>query len=201
MTGGAARRSLLELLAVSALLIAARLSFDLMLVVGFVYRGTALDQPFVAFGIIGISLLCVLALAIARLRQGRFLQAVAIVGICFVPFAIPISISGPYWKFLANRSEYLAAINSETSKPPLFRVFDWGNENIPLGGVVYRAIVYDESGEIVRTPELRSAEWGERRSDLPPQLRWIAADESADPTCKRYTADFGGHFYYVGEAC
>jgi hypothetical protein len=92
----------------------------------------------------------------------------------------------------------LKAIEADPSPPPKYQIFHWGNENIPLGGVIYGAIVYDETDKIIEDPKLRSQDWpGHARLNIPDD-RWITAEI---PRCKRSVVPYDEHFYYVSLVC
>ncbi len=191
--------SIMQILALAALLIIARLSFDLLSLSGYIYRDFSFGLPLIGIAIIGASLLFIIILAFVRLLQKRFALGFVLFGLCCIPFLIPNFFEdGPHWKFRVNKSAYLASIQSDLSPSPKYKVFSWGNENIPGGGFVHEAIVYDEMDEIARRPEDRSAEWVEKRTPPLPEDRWITSD---DPRCKRSTRSFGGHFYYMSRVC
>jgi len=187
----------------AALLIAARLIFELLLAIGIVYRGTTVDQPILAFGILIASLLCVIALAFVRLTQKQIVLGLLLLCLCYVPFAIPPMIDPSYLRFWINKASYLAIMESDRSPPPKYRVFSWGNHNTTFGGgVVFQAIVYDESDEIGRAPGARSLNWIERRSNPSAEDRWIyTTPDKYSYSCRRRTAPLGEHFYYVEEEC
>jgi hypothetical protein len=198
-----ARKFIAQLLAIAALMVAARFGFEFLLTLGFVYRDSALDQPLLAFGILLMSMLFVVIFAVVRLAQKKFvLGFLSLVMVC-IPFVIPPVLDPPYWKFRANRSSYLLAVEADLSPLPKYRVFSWGNYNTTFGGgVVFQAIVYDESDEISLAPDVRSAGWIARRSNWLPEDRWIYVLPDKDSyTCKRRTVPFGGHFFYVEEQC
>jgi len=194
------RKSIIQILALAALLITARLSFDLLSLIGFIYRDSSSGLLLIAIGIVGASLLFVIILAIVRLIQKRFVLGLVLLGLCCIPFLIPDFFNdGPDWKFRINKSAYLASIQSDLSAFPKYKVFEWQNENIPGGGIILAAIVYDETDEISQKPENRSAEWLEKRRLALPEERWITNDQQ--PRCRRYTRPFGEHFYYMSLVC
>jgi len=196
----------LEFVLVLVLLVAARILLDLLSVLTFALSDRpAFDHPILAFvvGALGVvaSLLVALSLAITRIRQRRFLGGIVFLGLCAIPFLIPRFLDGPYWKFWSHKNDYLMVPQSDVSPFPRYNVFDWGNRNTSLGGgVLFEAIVYDESDEIARSPDARSQEWNERRSTSPPMLRWIS-DLSVAPNCHRSIRTFGEHFYYALMVC
>jgi hypothetical protein len=71
-----------------------------------------------------------------------------------------------------------------------------GTSNAVGRGVLIEGIVYDESEDFARW----SPEWIERRPNLSPEDRWIAAP-SRYPSCKTRIEPFGDHYYYVAEEC
>jgi hypothetical protein len=71
-----------------------------------------------------------------------------------------------------------------------------GTSNAFGRGVLIEGIVYDESEDFARW----SPEWIERRPNLSPEDRWIAAP-SRYPSCKTRIEPFGDHYYYVAEEC
>jgi hypothetical protein len=175
--------------------------FELLSTVGFIYRHSKLDQPIVAATLVIASLLVVLAFVIVMITQRRFIELAFLAGLCVISFTLPPIINAPFWKFKLNKTAYLEAINADPSASPKYKVFNWGNENITLGGGVYsQAIVYDEADEIVRAPEARSAEWVQRRSNPQADDRWITI-RSEYPGCNRYVEPFGEHFYHIIEVC
>jgi len=199
----AARKLIIQLLVIAGLMVAARLAFEFLLTLGFVYRDSILDQAVLAFSILLMSMLFVVIFAVVRLAQKKFvLGFLSLVMVC-IPFVIPPVLDPPYWKFRANRSTYLVAVEADPSPPPKYVVFNWGNFNTTLGGgVMFQAIVYDESHEISLAPDARSAGWIARRSNWPPEDRWIyVLPDKYSYTCKRRTVPFSGHFFYVEEQC
>ncbi|MDX6709471.1 MAG: hypothetical protein QOH96_487 [Blastocatellia bacterium] len=191
------RKLAIQILAVAATIIIARLAFDLTSAAAYVYPELDLGQKSIVFIFFVVAVSCVLMLALVRLFQGRLLEGVALLIICYIPFSFDDVVDRHFWKFRIHRAEYQSIMQADPSSPPKFRVFDWGNRNTTLGGgVIFEAIVYDESGDIARW----SPEWIEPRSNPSPEDRWIT-QPSESPSCKRRTESFGGHFYYVSEEC
>jgi hypothetical protein len=198
-----ARKFIVQLLAIAALMVAARFGFEFLLTLGFVYRDSIFDQAVLAFGILLMPMLFVVIFAIIRLAEKKFvLGFLSLVMVC-IPFVIPPVLDPAYWKFRANRSSYVLAVKADPSPQPKYLVFSWGNYNTTFGGgVVFQAIVYDESDEISLAPDARSAGWITRRSNWPPEDRWIyVLPGKYSYTCKRRTVPFSGHFFYVEEQC
>jgi hypothetical protein len=192
------RKLVIQLFVVAATILIARLAFDLTSAAAYVYPELDFGQSGVAFAIFVVGVLCVLMLALARLYQRRLIEGVALLIICYVPFSFNDTVSRHFWKFRIHKPEYQSIIQTDPGSPPKYRVFNWGNRNTQLmgGGVITEGIVYDESGDIARW----SPEWIERRSDSPPEDRWVT-EHSTYPSCKRRTEPFGDHFYYVSEEC
>src|SRR5712675_147780 len=71
----AARKLIIQLLAIAALIVAARFTFEFLLTLGFVYRDSILDQALLAFGILLMSMLFVVIFAVVRLAQKKFVLA------------------------------------------------------------------------------------------------------------------------------
>ena len=181
-------------------MIVARLAFDLTSAAAYVYPEFDFGQNRLAFIIFIAAVLCAPIFVVVRLFQGRLVEGAALLMICYIPFSFNDTINREFWKFQIHRSEYQAIVQADPSSPPKFRVFNWGNRNTSLGGgVIFEAIVYDESGDIARW----SSEWIGRRSNPSPEDRWITqpSDPSKYPSCKRRTESFGEHFYYVSEEC
>ncbi len=93
--------------------------------------------------------------------------------------------TGEYIHFRAKRAAYLADIAKlPTDKGPRLVVIHWGGF---LGS--YRAVVYDESDEVVLSEEKRSAAWKKRT-------------EETELACEVVHAEpVGNHFYIVRIAC
>jgi hypothetical protein len=191
------RKLVIQIFAAAAILIIARLAFDLASAAAYVYPRFDFGQNGIAFIVFVVAVLCVLVFALVRFFKKRLIESVALLIVCYVPFSFNDVINRQLWKFRAHKSEYQSIIQSDPGPPPKYRVFNWGNRNTHLGGgVITEGIVYDESDDIVRW----SPEWIERRSDPSPEDRWVT-ERSAYPSCKRGTESFGGHFYYVSEEC
>jgi hypothetical protein len=189
------RKPAVQILAVAALLIGARLAVDFTSAASYVYPNFDFGQFWVALLLFIGLLLFTPILAVVRLFQRRFIEALSLFAVLCIPFLFKEAVDRHYWKFRVNKSEYETAIKADLSPSPRYRVFNWGNRNTHLwgGGVISEAIVYDELDEIARS----SPEWIERRSKLP-EDRWI---NTPSPSCKMRTASFGEHFYYVSEEC
>jgi hypothetical protein len=135
---------------------------------------------------------------IVRIFQRRFVEALIVLAgwAIAVAFIAYVSINREYWRFVRHQSEYQAAVQSDSSAPPRFRVFDWGNRGGDFGSTItFEAIVYDESGEIARPAGLRSKDWPGHQFEFPPGLRWII-----EPQCTWRAKSVGEHFYYVAYA-
>ena len=192
------RKSVIQILAIVAAIIIARLAFDLASAAVYVYPEFDFGQSGVVFVTFFVAGSCALILALVRLFQRRLVEGAVLLIICYVPFSFDDTINREFWKFRIHRSEYQAIVQADPSSPPKFRVFDWGNRNTSMGGgVISEAIVYDESGDIARW----SPEWIEQRSNPSPEDRWVTQPPSEYPWCKRRTESFGEHFYYVSEEC
>jgi hypothetical protein len=182
------RKPAFHVFAAAAILIVARLAFDLASAAAYVYPEFNFGQNGLAFVIFIVAELCALIFAVVRLFQRRLVEGVALLMICYIPFSFDDTINREFWKFRIHKSEYQAIVQTDPSPPPKFRVFDWGNRNTSLGGgVVSEAIVYDESGDIARG----SPEWIGQRSNPSPEDRWVT-QPSEYPSCKRRTESFGG---------
>lgn len=191
------RKSVIQIFAVAALLICGRLVVDLTSAATYVYPEYDFGQFWLAFVIFLISLLFAAVLAAVRVFQKRFIEGLALFVILCAPFSFKDAVDRYYWKFRIHKAEYQSAIQGDPSPPPKYRVFNWGNRNSHLmgGGVIFEAIVYDETDEIGRW----SPEWLEHRSSQSPEDRWITTLPS--PSCNRRTESLGRHFYYVSAEC
>lgn len=191
------RRSIIQILALGALLISVRLAVEFTSAAAYVYPEYDFGQFWLAFLFFLASLLFVAVLAIVRLYRRRFVESLALLAVLCAPFLFKDVFDRHYWKFKLHKSEYQSAIQADPNSPPKYRVFNWGNRNTHSmgGGVIFEAVVYDESDEIARW----SPEWIERRSNLSPEDRWIIV--RPNPSCSRRTESLGEHFYYVSEEC
>jgi hypothetical protein len=191
------RRSAIQILGLGALLVGTRLAVDLTSAAAYVYPDFDFGQFWPAFLLFLASLVFVAILAVVRLYRKRFVEGLALLAVLCVPFLFKDAVDKHYWKFRVHKPEYQSAIQADRIPSPKYRVFNWGNRNTHAmgGGVIFEAIVYDESDEIARS----SPEWIERRSSPSPEDRWITTRPS--PSCKRRTDSFGEHFYYVSEEC
>jgi hypothetical protein len=192
------RKLAIRILAVAATIIIARLAFDLTSAAAYVYPELDFGPNSMVFVIFVVAVSYVLIIALVRLFQGRLLEGVALLIICYVPLSFNDAVDRHFWKFRIHKAEYQSIIQADPGSAPKYRVFNWGNRNTQLmgGGIIIEGIVYDESDDIARW----SPEWIERRSDPPPEDRWVA-ERSTHPSCKRRTEPFGNHFYYVSEEC
>lgn len=192
------RKLAIRISAIAAILISARLAFDFTSAAAYVYPDFDLGQNGIAFAVFIIALLCVLIFALVRIFRKRFIEGIALLIVCYAPFSFNDTTSRQSWKFRTHRSEYQSVIEIDPGPSPKFRVFNWGNRNTQLmgGGVLIEGIVYDESDDFARW----SPEWIERRPNLSPEDRWIAAP-SRYPSCKMRIEPFGDHYYYVAEEC
>ncbi len=191
------RRSIIQLLALGALLLGVRLAVDLTSAAAYAYPEYDFGQFWFAFLLFLTLLLFVAGFAIVRFFRKRFIEGLALLAIFCAPFLFKDSVDRHYWKFRIHKSEYQSAIQADPDPPPKYRVFNWGNRNTHLmgGGVIFEAIVYDETDEIGRW----SPEWLEHRSSQSPEDRWITTLPS--PSCSRRTKSLGQHFYYVSAEC
>jgi hypothetical protein len=151
-----------------------------------------------------VSLLIVLIVSIVRLFQKRWLEALVLTIGCLAPVLLLASwpIDRHAWKFSRYRAEYRAIIQSDLSPSPKFRIFDWGNHGGGFGtAITLEAIVYDESGEILRHPGVRSSNWAGQQAALSANTRWIVMGQSSDLELRgrRTVKPLGEHFYYVAE--
>jgi hypothetical protein len=192
------RKLTIQPIVVAATILIAMLSFDLTSAAAYVYPEFDFGQNRVVFITFFVAVSCVLILGLIRLCQRQLVEGAVLLIICYIPFSFDDTVNRAFWKFRIHRSEYQAIVQSDRSSPPKFRVFDWGNRNTLLmgGGVIFEAIVYDQSGDIARwSPELIA-----QRSNPSPEDRWVT-QPSEYPSCKRRTESFGEHFYYVSEEC
>jgi hypothetical protein len=191
------RRSAIQLFAVAALLIGARLATDLSSAAAYVYPDFDFGQFWIALSLFLVSLLFAAILVVVRLFQRRFIEALVLFVVLCVPFSFKDAFDRHYWKFQIHKSEYGSTIQNDPSPSPKFRVFNWGNRNTHSmgGGVIFEAIIYDETDEVARLPP----DSMQRRSSPSPEDRWITAP--LNPSCKRRTETLGKHFYYVSEEC
>jgi hypothetical protein len=195
------RRSLIQILAVGALLIGARLAADFTSAAAYVYPEYDFGQFWFAFLLFLVSLLFVAILAIVRLFQRRFIEGLALFAFLCVPFSFKDAVDRHSWKFRIHQSEYQSAIQAVPGPSPKYRVFNWGNRNTSLGGgFIIEGIVYDESDEIGRALDARSLEWLQRRSNSSPEDLWVVTP-SEYPTCRQLSKPFGEHFYYLAKEC
>jgi hypothetical protein len=172
----------------------------------YVYLG---EDRLLALGILVLLALLVLLpvlliTTVVQLFRKRWLNALALVIGCVVPFLLlgfwPIDREA--WKFSRYRAEYHAIIQSESSPAAKFRIFNWGTRGGGFGSsTIYEAIVYDELDEI--TLAVHSPGWGGSSPDLPADVRWVIATLSPpyDLRCRRTVKPLGDHFYHVAEVC
>jgi hypothetical protein len=88
-----ARKPLLEVFVIAVLLAAMRLAVD----ISFAY---------LAIMALTCMVLCLVGLAVRRLMQRRFREAVLIIGLCAIPYVVPSFIDAAYWKFRLHRPGY-----------------------------------------------------------------------------------------------
>jgi hypothetical protein len=193
------KRVILQIFLTAGLLIAARLAFDIASAAAYAHPESDFGQSIVALIFFGLSLLFAFFLAIVRFLQRRLFEGAALMVVLCAPFSFPDFIDRHYWKFQIHKPEYELIIQSDPSPTPKYQVFSWGNRNISLGaGVVFEAIVYDESDDIARNPGSRSPEWRGNTARALPQDNWITAKS---PDCRGRIKSLGDHFYYVSQEC
>jgi hypothetical protein len=108
-----ATKPIVQVLAIAAFLAAMRITVD----TSFAYLAIlALAGTRLFLGV----------LAVLRLVQKRFREAVLVIGLCGIPFVLPSFIDPPYWTFRLHKAEYLKAIEADPSPSPKYKVFDWG---------------------------------------------------------------------------
>jgi hypothetical protein len=196
------KRSIIQILALGALLLGARLVVDLTSAAAYVYPEYDFGQFWLALLLFLGSLLSIAVLAIVRLFRRRFIEGLVLFIVLCIPFSFKDAFDRHYWKFQIHKSEYQSAIKADAQPVPKYRVFDWGNRNTGLGGgVIFEAIVYDESDEIARPPEARSLDWINRQANSSPAGTWITTRPTSYPACKRLIKSGGDHFYYLSEEC
>ncbi|HXQ68613.1 MAG TPA: hypothetical protein VN980_18745 [Alphaproteobacteria bacterium] len=159
------------------------ISFDAAFMFAFPFLGL---WAFVAL----IALVVAVILAIERrwlgaLSLALFPLAVLVTFLNFMSVWGFATQTGEYIHFRAKRAAYLADIAKlPTDKGPRLVVIHWGGF---LGS--YRAVVYDESDEVVLSEEKRSAVWKKRT-------------ERTELACEVVHAESVGiHFYIVRIAC
>jgi hypothetical protein len=195
------RNAVVQVAGVAALLAGARVAHDLAVATAFAYPEYDFGQRGIAFCAVLATLIFTFVLAGVRAFQLRLIEMVALLALLLLPFSFNETIDKDYWRFRIRKPEYQSIIQTDVTPSPKYRVFDWGNRSPPFGaGVTFEAIVFDESDEISRTPEYRSAEWLKGEPSPPWGIRWITAPD-AYPGCKRQTKLFGEHFYYVSQEC
>jgi hypothetical protein len=195
------RTSVIQLVGVAALLVGARVAHDLAVATAFAYPEYDFGQREIAFFAVLAALIFTFVLAGVRAFQLRPIETVALLGFLLLPFAFNETFDKDYWRFRVHKPEYQSIMQTDVTPSPKYRVFDWGNRSPPFGaGVTLEAIVFDESDEISRAAEYRSAEWLKIETGQPPEIRWIKAPD-AYPRCGRRTKSFGEHFYYVAQEC
>jgi hypothetical protein len=148
-------------------------------------------------------LLCALVLAVRRLFQRRLPESLGVLAVLALSIWPADLIDGPTCKFLLHRSEYRSAVSADQTASTRYRVFSWGNRNTQLwgGGVIFEAIVYDESDEIVRPPQSWSAGWLQRRQLESKENLWITEIREGYPPCRKRVKNLDAHFYFVSEEC
>ena len=147
---------------------------------------------------IPVIFLVLLIVAVVKIFRARFLEAGATLIGCAAGVAclLYLSLDKQYWKFSRYQSQYQAVLDSDRSAPPRFRVFDWGNRGGSFGSTItFEAVVYDESGEIMRPVGFQSKEWKGHQFNFAPEVRWVI-----EPHCGRRVKALGGHFYYVANS-
>jgi hypothetical protein len=192
------RKLAIQILAVAAAIIVARLALDLASAAVYVYPEFDFGQSGVALIALFVAVSWVLTLALIRLCQRRLVEGAVLLIVCYIPFSFNDAVDRHFWKFRIHKPEYQSIMQTDPGSPPRYRVFNWGNRNTQWmgGGFIIEGIVYDESDGIARW----SPEWIERRSDSTPEDRWVT-ERSSCPSRKRRTEPFGDHFYYVSEEC
>jgi hypothetical protein len=195
------RTSIIKIIGVAALLAGARVAHDLAVAAAFAYPEYDFGQRGFAFFAVLAALIFTFVLAGIRAVQHRPIETLALLALLLLPFSFNETFDKDYWRFRIHKPEYQSIIQTDVMPSSKYRVFDWGNRSPPFGaGVAFEAIVFDESDEISRTPEYRSAEWLKHELNARPEIRWITAPD-ADPRCERRTKSFGEHFYYVSKEC
>jgi hypothetical protein len=141
---------------------------------------------------------------VVRLVQRRWMEVVTLVTVPILSVAaltrVEESNYRAAWRFNINRNDYLSAIAANLSPPPKYQVFDWGDWGGNFGDPLsLEAIVYDETDEIARNQESRSAEWVSRRSVEATADLWVS--KPAAYPCTRHTKSLGAHFYLITDRC
>jgi hypothetical protein len=99
-------------------------------------------------------------------------------------------------RFHLTRSHYLNVVErTPTENAPKLIFFDWGWSGHFLSATVFYALVYDETDEIARPANQRTASWNEKASK---QSRVATVYESR---CQSKVAHVEGHFYLVTTVC
>jgi hypothetical protein len=102
------RKSAIEILVVTSILIIARLAFDVTSAAAYVYPEFDFGQSRIAFVIFVVAVPWVLILASVRLFQKHVVEAVALLIVCYVPFRstmLSIDTSGNFKSINWNTSQ------------------------------------------------------------------------------------------------
>jgi hypothetical protein len=114
-------------------------------------------------GIVGALVSLLVNLALLRWRRALSVVAGMIVAAALVVSAGRLEL-GSRIRLLANKDYYMSEIGKEPASDgePRFRMFDWGGTGGAGVANIFLTLVFDESGELARSPNERSAKWKER---------------------------------------
>ena len=109
------RKSAIEILVVTSILIIARLAFDFTSAAAYVYPEFDFGQSRIAFVIFVVAVPWVLILASVRLFQKHVVEAIALLIVCYVPFSFNDGINRHFWKFQIHKLEYQSIVQTAST--------------------------------------------------------------------------------------
>jgi hypothetical protein len=113
---GSARRGSIT---AAVFLIVTRLVFDLTSAAAHVYPELDFGQNGIAFVVFILALPGVLALALVRLFQKRFVEAIGLAIICYFPFSFDEAVDRQFWKFRIHESQYQSIMQVDPGRRQL----------------------------------------------------------------------------------
>jgi len=104
----------------------------------------------------------------------------------------PMAFGTGYWRLALNRDAFMGEVERARADEPHVLGFFWGATGGAFSRTLVYWLVYDESGEIARPPDARSAAWKERAARTIPFF--------ANPTgCRgeKQVRHLDGHFHVL----
>jgi len=149
------------------------------------------------FGGVVLPILLVTALIRRQARRAASIAAgmLVLLGCFYLSPLGPGAFRLDGWRLAYWRSHYLEQVERSGTPPPRLAVFPWGATGGVGSGMRVYWLVYDESGEIARPSDARSAAWRERAAaELPFFARLGHCREQE-------VRQLEGHFHILIVAC